>query len=133
MFDLNTPKYFAPEERDDLRLFLLEHGETYLVAESDGHVIGGCGYVVPGNSEGVIAWIFVHPQSAGKGIGSRLVKACHAKLNNISGLTMYTVNTSQYANEFFARQGYSLDRVVKDHWAPGIDLYAMSMPAPDKK
>ena len=126
LFRRNVPAYFAPEEEADLDRFLDKHGETFFVAEEDGVIQGGGGYVVPAEGGvGMIAWYFVHPESHGQGWGRQLLTKSLEQLYLHPRVEQIKVRTSQFADRFFARAGFELQRVEKNYWAPGYDLYEM--------
>lgn len=75
IFQLNTPKYFALEEEQDLEHYLDHELDGYFVYELEGKVVGAGGYnVTP--IDGRLSWYFIDPQHQGKGIGQAL--AYHA-------------------------------------------------------
>lgn len=61
-----------------MRLFLLVDSQFILVAVDDENVVGGVllsSFSLKNKKVGLIDWIFVHPEAAGKGLGTRLVAA----------------------------------------------------------
>jgi N-acetylglutamate synthase-like GNAT family acetyltransferase len=126
IFNLNTPTYFHPTEVHDLSEYLEKHGQTYLVCTENNIILGGAGYIIKREkSIGLVTWIFFHPDHAGRGLGSRVVKRCHTILLESPHVKKLMVNTSQHAYRFFARFGYNVVHVEKDYWAAGLDLYRM--------
>jgi len=51
VFRRNIPKYFAEHEADDLEKYLHDHGNTYLVCEKHGVIVGGAGYTTVTESQ----------------------------------------------------------------------------------
>lgn len=133
LLKLNTPKYFAPKEENDLIYYLDNEIELYYVVETD-NIIVGCGGI---NFEeyktiGKISWDIFHPEYQGKSLGSLLVKYRIEKLNSIETIKAITVRTSQLAFKFYKKQGFGLLEIVKDYWAKGLDLYKMEYEQPQK-
>lgn len=128
IFNLNTPKYFHPNELSDLEKYLDNHGENHYVLEYKQEVVGCVGYAFePDANLGIIAWIFMDPKHQGSGFGRRAVNFCLDKFNAISDVTRIRVRTSQHVYQFFEKLGFQLMSTEKDYWAPGFDLYLMEM------
>lgn len=127
LFDANCPRYFAPEERADLENYLDSELEDYFIIESDGQVIA-CGGINLWKEEnkGVLSWGIIHPDYHGKGIGRILVGHRVNHLKNVHGAVRIGVRTTQFVHGFYAKCGFELQKVVKDYWAPGYDLYDMN-------
>lgn len=127
IFDRLCPHYFHIEEKGDLQNYLNSEIEDYFVWEEQGAILaaGGINYF-PEAKEARISWDLVHPDSHGKGLGTRLLKH---RLNHIAQKPDYhdiVVRTSQMAWQFYEKGGFILSVVVKDYWAPGYDLYYMT-------
>ncbi len=127
IFHLNVPKHFGIEELKGLESYLDKPPETYYVIEVDNKVVGASGCAVEENLSGTITWIFLHPESAGQGLGRALVEHCLAILKKDDRVKKFRAKTSQTAYKFFERMGFSLIRTEKDYWAKGLDLYDMEM------
>jgi ribosomal protein S18 acetylase RimI-like enzyme len=126
IFKLNTPKYFDPKEVKDFEEYLDQYSDTYLTIEHNNKIVGGTGYYVNDSKKsGHITWIFVHPGSAGLGIGKQAVEYCLAILKANPAVEKLVVSTSQFAYRFFEKFGYQLIQTEKDYWAQGLDLYLM--------
>ena len=126
LLNLNIPKSFAPSEADDFITYLDQHLEDYFVAEENGKIIGagGINYFTETNSAR-ISWDFLHPNSQGKGIGKKLLLHRIAVIKSKSDIHQIVVRTSQLAYLFYQKAGFELDRIEKDFWAEGYDLYEM--------
>ena len=124
---LNTPEYFAPEEEADLDRYLDNERELYYVLLFDG-VIVGCGGInfADCKTTGRISWDIFHPEYQGKSLGTRLLEYRIGKLKSIGSIRRITVRTSQVAYKFYEKQGFMLQKVEKDYWAEGFDLYRMA-------
>lgn len=126
LIDINTPKYFALEEKKDLVYYLDNELEDYFVIEQSGQVIG-CGGV---NYEddfktGIISWDIIHSNFQGRGIGRQLLNHRIDLLRSKKTVNKIVVRTSQLTDKFYEKSGFHLQDVKKDYWAEGFDLYYM--------
>jgi ribosomal protein S18 acetylase RimI-like enzyme len=123
---LNTPQYFSPEEEADLVHYLDHEIEHYFVLEYD-HTVVGCGgmNLVDEGATGRISWDILHPDYQGKGLGSVLLRHRVQLLKGMPQVKTITVRTSQLVYKFYEKNGFELEEVVKDYWAPGYDMYRM--------
>ena len=122
----NIPKYFAPEEFQDFEKYLAKYANEYFTVHQDGIVVGGVGCKYDAcKKQGIIAWIFFHPDFAGKGLGKLAVNHCLEQLKLNEDIQSVKVRTSQFANLFFEKFGFETILYEKDYWAPGFDLYHM--------
>lgn len=126
LFDANTPAFFAFEERDDLIFYLEKEIENYFVVEV-GHTIVASGGYNRGLEPGAlrISWDLVHPDHQGKGYGSELLKFRIQKIKDENSVPSITVRTSQMVYTFYEKHHFILQKIVKDYWADGYDLYDM--------
>ena len=128
LFKLNTPKYFAVTEEEDLIYYLDEHAQNYFVIESQGELIGCGGYNFSDDlATGIISWDILHPQQQGKGFGTVLLNYRIEKLKEDMKIKIVSVRTSQVVFKFYEKAGFILKDVVKDYWAEGFDLYRMEL------
>jgi [ribosomal protein S18]-alanine N-acetyltransferase len=125
---LNTPTYFAPEEETDLALYMREHLEDYFVAELNELVVGAGGInYFDQQTWARLSWDLVHPDYQGQGIGRELALHRLAKLRSLPFMQWVQVRASQLVYPFYQKLGFVLEKVEKDFWAPGIDLYQLNM------
>lgn len=126
LLQLNTPKYFSPEERDDLIYYLDHELEYYYVIELDNIVVGCAGINLADEGKtGKLSWDILHPDYQGRSLGSQLVQHRLAKLKTIDDIEQIIVRTSQLVYPFYEKQGFKLISVVDDYWAEGFHLYLM--------
>ena len=125
---LNTPQYFAPEEAADFAYYLdNEVDDYYVVLEGDSIIAcGGINYFREQN-KAHISWDMVHPDYQGKGIGKLLLQHRLSLLHKEPGIEKIIVNTSQFAEQFYARQGFNTLSDEKVYWAEGIHLLHMEL------
>jgi len=126
IFGFNTPKYFEKNEINDFEKYLEQKAETYLTIEVDNKIVGGSGYYINENDKsGRITWIFFDPSYSGKGLGKQSVEHCLKILSKDKRVEKLIVTTSQLAYKFFEKFDYSINRIEKNYWGKGLDLYEM--------
>ncbi|SFT34598.1 N-acetylglutamate synthase, GNAT family [Lishizhenia tianjinensis] len=128
LFDANTPKYFHPEEKEDLKHYLENEVENYFVYTFENGLVaaGGINYK-PEEHTAILSWDIVHPEFQGKGIGSELVKH---RLHFIAQQRIYSrciVRTSQLVYPFYLKHNFKLISKHPDFWAKGYDMYYMKL------
>ena len=125
LFLANSPTYFAEEELADFKNYLQDQVEDYFVLLLGDQVIG-CGGINYEDTVGIISWDMLSPLHQGQGLGSILVEYRLELLRSKAHIDKVIVRTSQLTYPFYQKQGFILEQIVKDYWAPGFDLYAMS-------
>lgn len=126
LLKLNTPKYFSPEEEEDLIDYLDNHADNYYIIEDDNVIVGCGGFNLSEDGEtGKISWDIFDPQRQGKGYGSALTKFRIQRIKEIEGVKIVSVRTSQLVYPFYEKFGLELREVVRDYWAEGFDLYRL--------
>lgn len=125
---LNTPHYFAPEEATDFSHYLDNKVDDYFVVVKDNTIIacGGVNYFRE-QKKVHISWDMVHPDFQGKGIGKQLLQHRLNLIRKEKGIEKVIVNTSQFAETFYAGQGFKTLSEEKDYWAKGIHLLHMEL------
>lgn len=126
LFDANCPAFFHPDEKVDLISYLDNEIEDYFVVSSGKGIVasGGINYWQD-KTEGRLSWDMVHPNHQGQGIGARLTTYRLELLKNHASVKNIIVRTSQLASAFYLKQGFTVEEVHKDFWAPGIDMWRM--------
>jgi ribosomal protein S18 acetylase RimI-like enzyme len=125
---LNTPTYFSPDEESDFISYLDNYILAYFVVEIEGEIIGCGGINVTENQKtGVISWDIIHPNFQGKGIGKHLLEHRIKFLKTNYLLDEIIVRTSQHTVDFYCKSGFELQKITKDYWAKGFDLYLMKL------
>jgi ribosomal-protein-alanine N-acetyltransferase len=120
----NTPKYFSPNEEQDLIYYLINHADNYFVIVVDGSIMGCGGFNLSEDKEvGKISWDIVSPKAQRHGYGSELTKFRIKKMKEIESVKTISVRTSQLVYKFYEKFGLELKEVVKDYWDKGYDLY----------
>lgn len=125
VFKLNVPDFFAVHELQELKSYLEHHYDTYFVMEECGMVVGAGGYHISKPGTGRLSWDFFHPDFRGRGFGTTLIRHCLKELekDNIEKIEVWT---SQKASKFYEKFGFEIERIEKDHWSKGLDLYLMT-------
>lgn len=128
LIKLNTPKYFAEAEEQDLVTYLEQEIESYFVIEEEGEIIGAGGINwLENKTEARISWDMFHPKHQGKGLGSQLTQYRIEQIKTIPTVEKIVVRTTQLVFPFYAKQGFQLQYTIKDYWATGFDLYHMEI------
>ncbi len=128
VFDTNTPRFFAPQERAQYSEFLtsvvLER--PYLVLQDGGEIIG-CGglKVLPDQKTAFLSWGMVASHYHGKGIGRLLAEARLDLARSIPQVETITLNTSQHTKGFYEKFGFIATTITPDGYAPGLDRWDM--------
>ena len=125
---LNVPKYFAENEIKDFDVYLETKIEKYFVVELESKVIGSGGINFDKEyKNSKISWDFIHPDFQGKGIGTKLLQHRIIVLKSIKSIESISVRTSQQAFQFYEKNDFILNEIVKDYWAKGYDLYSLTL------
>ena len=123
---LNTPNYFSVNEEKDLDFYLENEIDYYYVIEINQQIVGSGGINFKNNkSIGVISWDMIDPDFQGKTFGSALLNYRIEKLKQCPEVQQIIVRTSQLANQFYEKNGFSLIEIVEDYWDKGYHLYSM--------
>ena len=120
--------YFDASEEKDFIEYLDHKLEDYFVIEYEKKVVGSGGInYFPSDHVARISWDMVHPNFHGKGFGKKLMlhRIDHIKRNK--AIHKIQVRTSQLAYQFYQKTGFTLEKIEKDFWATGFDLYQMNM------
>ncbi len=129
LIQLNIPTYFEESEEKDFVDYLEKHKEDYFVLQDKStNQIIGCGGINYFFDENLarISWDIIDPNFQGQGIGKKLLLY---RINHIQskGIKTIVVRTSQLAYKFYEKVGFELEKIEKDFWAKGFDLYQMKM------
>lgn len=129
LFDLNVPKDFSQDERFAFINYLNHELEVYFVFEKDKKICGAAGINFGFNhgKTARLSWAMIHPQFQKKGLGTRLLKHRIAFIQQFKHVKRIQVRTSQTAYQFYKKNGFRIEQIVKDYWTEGFDLYDMSM------
>lgn len=127
IFDANTPRFFAVNERADFVRYLDENTALYAVCERDGTIVAGFA-VAPGTTgRAHLNWILVDPAAQGGGIGNAMMDAARAGAAD-QRATMLDIAASQHSAPFFLRHGaHALGR-IENGWGPGMHRIDMELP-----
>lgn len=125
---INTPHFFDPSEEIDFNNYLDNQLEDYYVVEQENKIVG-CGGINYENEfkTAVISWDIIHPDLQGKGIGKQLLLHRINKIKRNKFVSQIKVRTAQFTYKFYEKSGFILHRIEKDYWAPGFDLYYMTI------
>jgi [ribosomal protein S18]-alanine N-acetyltransferase len=125
----NTPQWFHPDEEREFAHYLETEIEDYFVAELEGVVVGCAGLNTQKDTENItLSWGMVHPAFHQQRIGVALLSHRIEYAREKYHAKTLAVRTSQLAFGFFEKQGFTLNEIKKDYWAPGFDCYEMQLP-----
>jgi tetratricopeptide (TPR) repeat protein len=127
IFDSNVPNYFAAHERIDFIAFLDDLPGPYLVIEDRGTIVA-CGGFARHESEPhviTLCWGIVDQGHHKKGLGKMLLVERLRRLIATYAEQDIVVYTSQHTAGFFARHGFETSHILRDHFAPGLDLHRL--------
>ncbi|PRY13237.1 N-acetylglutamate synthase-like GNAT family acetyltransferase [Pontibacter ummariensis] len=126
---LNTPEFFHPDEEKDFIEYLEQEAENYFVVEDAGMLVGAGGFNGGfDNGRTVrISWDIIHPDYQGKGIGKKLTRYRIDQIREDPAVKKIVVRTTQLVYGFYQKIGFELEKVEKDYWAEGFDLYQMKL------
>ena len=95
LLELNTPKYFAPSEKEDLEHYLESEIELYYVLSVDEKIVG-CGGInfEQEKTVGIISWDIIHPDHQGKSLGSLLLQHRLNHLKSMEKIRKYVFLTN---------------------------------------
>lgn len=126
---LNTPEFFAESEETDFIDYLENELEDYFVILENNTIIGSGGInYFPKEKVARISWDMIHPDFQGKGVGRALTEHRLNVIKNRNDVALVMVRTSQLAYQFYQKMGFELEKIEKNFWAEGFDLYQMIKP-----
>lgn len=126
ILQMNIPQYFAETEIKDFDHYLDSAIEQYFVIEINDKIVGSGGINFEKASKtGKLSWDIINPNFQGKGLGTDLLKHRIALLHSMPDVEKITVRTSQFAFQFYEKNGFVLEETQKDFWAKGFDMYKM--------
>lgn len=134
IFDLNTPRFFSPAEREDFENFLLHYAIpwNYLVIEDKGSIVACGGHYCDGATKSAsFCWGMVANNLHGSGLGKMLTTARLNAVRAMSGVTKVRLDTSQHTQGFYARFGFIPERIILDGYGPGLDRWEMALDLDD--
>lgn len=132
LIQLNIPTYFDSSEEEEFVEYLENKKEDYFVIEDKTtNQIIGCGGINYFFDEPIplarISWDIIHPDFQGQGIGKKLLLHRINHIQSKKEIKLIVVRTSQLAYKFYQKADFELEKVEKDFWAKGFDLYQMKM------
>lgn len=126
LIDLNTPKYFAESEKNDLENYLQNEIDSYYVLEIEGKIIGSGGINFDDSlTIAVLSWDIIDPAHQNKSFGSQLLDFRLEQLKKIETIQKIIVRTSQLTFQFYEKHGFITVEIRSDYWSKGFDMYLM--------
>lgn len=118
---------------NDYRKYKEKSGYNFLVyRDDDGSVLGFTCYGPHALTLGTydLYWIAVDPEERGRGIGRALLSHVEQEIQSRGGrmILIETSDTQSYTNarHFYERNGYRLEALIHDFYAPGDSLVFFS-------
>jgi GNAT superfamily N-acetyltransferase len=127
LFDLNSPKSFAPNERRDYEAFLDEVPGGYELCIADGKPAGAFGLTGDETTCRRLNWILIDPGAQGMGIGSAMMRRALAQAGGL-GLKQLVIAASHLSAPFFVKFGAVVVSETEDGWGPGMHRWDMELP-----
>lgn len=129
LFDSNCPEFFAPNERDEYRLFLTHEPLGYEVCLVEQRIVGAYGLTVIGQSVdeqtmGRVSWILIDPKTQGMGVGSAMMHRAVERARNLS-LRQINIAASHLSEPFFEKFGATTVATLENGW--GVDMHRHDM------
>jgi predicted GNAT family N-acyltransferase len=128
LFDGNVPKFFDPSERQSFATFLQDQSlnTAFLVIENNGVVIACGGHVLEDDGQTAgLCWGMVDQSLHGQGLGRLLTEARLQAIRKQPAIQRVRLDTSQHTHAFYARFGFTVERVETDGYGPGLDRMDM--------
>lgn len=127
LLDVNTPTYFATNERDDYLAFLSEVPDFYQIGILDNEVVAAFGLVCDKHTQRArINWIMVNPLVHGKGVGRQMMQHSMS-LALDSGMTVIDIAASHLSAPFFAKFGAEVVEETPNGWGEGMHRVDMQL------
>ncbi|MFT2010256.1 GNAT family N-acetyltransferase [Pontibacter sp. 13R65] len=132
LLQLNIPEFFDASEVEDFVVYLEQDAQNYFVLEEAGRIIGSGGYNwFDGGATARISWDIIHPDFQGKGLGKTLTIFRINEIKKNPVVRLVVVRTSQLVFLFYQKLGFKLEKIEKDFWAKGFDLYQLRLEIPE--
>lgn len=129
LFELNTPDFFAPSEREDYAAFLRTAPGEYRVCVEGAQVVGAFGVFRRTADEGGLHWILIDPRRQGEGLGSWMMSDVMRQCRELRVQRLH-IAASHKSAPFFARFGARALRETADGWGPGMHRIDMELTYP---
>lgn len=130
LFDLNSPEFFAPNERSDFNNFLNRADDSYLIVLLDGEPVGCFGLSeLQSSRQGRISWIMADPNRHGQGIGRSMMDWIISRSIDLS-IEELLIAASHISEPFFARFGAERIAYRANGWGEGMHRVDMRLHLP---
>jgi len=126
LFDLNSPRFFAPNERRDYEEFLDDRPAGYEICLAGGAPVGAFGLTGDEPARRTLNWILIDPGAQGAGIGTAMMRRAMARARGL-GLERLDIAASHLSAPFFARFGAVVLSRTEDGWGPGMHRWDMEL------
>ncbi|GAL35707.1 ribosomal-protein-S18p-alanine acetyltransferase [Vibrio maritimus] len=125
----NCPKYFIESDKADLLHFLDNYAdENYLVAESEGRVVGCGGHYTKDFLHG-IAWVMFERKAIGHkmllSVADSFYSEIEKRIKAEGHMYDIQISTTQLMEKLFGRYGFKTMAIVNDGFGKGLHQYDM--------
>lgn len=130
-FKTNVPKYFTLDEVRQFEEWLdylcnADSDDHYYVVESNGLIIGCGGFSYrKQTNETTMTWGLITNAAHKKGYGKKLLEYRLQQISVLYPTSNILLDTGQFSFTFFEKYGFKVVKIIKDHYALGIDRYDM--------
>ncbi len=139
IFKSNMPDFFAPAELHDYKEWLAklagaqnrESGANYyyVVLKNDLPVACGGFYISADGWKARMTWGMVHRDWHHMGIGRDFLNFRIRRIRQINPHCSVALDTTQHSFGFFEKQGFVVNAITPDFYAPGMHRYEMELRA----
>jgi len=126
IFESNTPKYLAVQEKADFERFLDSKAESrpYFVVLIGNTLVGCGGYVIYNNQAG-LSWGLVLGSKHNKRIGEALLQYRLNHIHQNKGKIPIKLDTSQHTEGFFKKYGFETIEIIENGYSLGLHKVLM--------
>jgi ribosomal protein S18 acetylase RimI-like enzyme len=128
IFDANTPRFFAPRERDDFAKFLDQPlGDFRVLYDDQGTTIGCGGVMVDEHGTASLVWGIIAPPHQGTGFGWWMALERLSWIAAMPHARRVVLDTSQETAGFYCKLGFRTLQVHPDGYGPGLHRHDLEM------
>lgn len=128
IFDANTPRFFAPEERDTFVEFLDRPlGDFRVLRDDTGATIGAGGVMVAEDGTASLVWGMIAPPHQGTGFGWWMALERLSWIAAMPEARRVILDTSQETAGFYCRLGFRTVSVQPNGYGPELHRHDLVM------
>jgi len=128
IFDANTPRFFAPSERETFENFLdRPQGDFRVLRDDQGATIGCGGILIAEDGTAGLAWGMITPPHQGTGFGWWMALERLSWIAAIPTAKRVILDTSQETAGFYCKLGFQTVSVQPNGYGPGLHRHDLAM------